>query len=170
MGESLISPGCSAHLWSQLAPSSQTKVRLHNPGHLKIGRYPTHFPPGTAAEVIIGNSALDRAPLRGVIQVAVKLVDFEDGIMSNEPVVAQHFQDLFLSGGSKPVHPSAFDRKLNTREVKISNMVYRMWPQEQPNRDEYYLMENRTKIKYNLPGPFEYVFLCSPNTQLTFFF
>jgi immune inhibitor A len=92
-------------------------------------------------------------------------------------------------GGSKPVHPSAwckstqgwvyvdnvtFDRILDIREVKISNTVYRMWRQGQANTDEYYLVENRTKIKYDesLPGQgllSMFLFLFSPNTQLLFF-
>jgi len=300
----------------------------------------THFPPGTAAKVI-SNSGLARTPLRGVIQVAVILVDFEDAVMRNGPKVAQRFRDLFFSasgsvsqyyaevsgnsisrfdgnivgpfrmphprsyyannsfgrekapnarnmasdaydaainalgdlkkydndnngqvdafivvhagrgaeesglktdiwslkwslptpknghgaivsqfltvpedaklgvcvheighlvfgwpdlydsnpeptgegigqwclmssgswggGGDKPVHPSAwckaaqgwvnvdnvtFDRVLDIGEVKISNTVYRLWRQGQANTDEYYLVENRTKIKYDefLPG------------------
>lgn len=318
----------------------------------------SHFPPGTAAKVI-SNSGLARAPLRGVIQVAVILVDFEDGVMDNGPAVAQRFRDLFFSasgsvsqyyaevsgnrisrfegnvvgpfrmphprsyyannfygrggtapnarnmasdaydaainalgnlkkydndnngyvdafivvhagrgaeetakttdiwslkwelptpkkgngatvsqfltvpedaklgvcaheighlvfgwpdlydskpkptgegigqwclmssgswggGGSKPVHPSAWckstqgwvnvnnvtvDRVLDIVDVKISNTVYRLWKQGQANTDEYFLVENRTKIKYDefLPGQgllSMFLFLFWPNTRL----
>jgi len=62
---------------------------------------PSHFPPGTAAEVI-SNSGINRAPLRGVIRVAIVLVDFDDTVM-NGPEVMQHFRELFFSTGSGSV-------------------------------------------------------------------
>jgi len=62
---------------------------------------PSHFPPGTAAEVI-SNSGRARAPLRGVIRVAIVLVDFDDTVM-NGPEVTQHFRELFFLTGSGSV-------------------------------------------------------------------
>jgi len=62
---------------------------------------PSHFPPGTAAEVI-SNSGLNYDPLWGVIQVAIVLIDFNDTVM-NGPEVMQHFRELFFSTGSGSV-------------------------------------------------------------------
>lgn len=59
---------------------------------------PSDFPLGTPPSVI-RNAALDRAPLRGTIQVIVVLVDFDDKPMTQ---TANHYRDLFFSNGVIP--------------------------------------------------------------------
>lgn len=56
----------------------------------------TRYPVGTPAEVA-RRAALERAPLRGVIRVAVVLVDFPDRPMADG--AADRFRDLFFSTG-----------------------------------------------------------------------
>jgi immune inhibitor A len=56
----------------------------------------TRYPVGTPAEVA-RRAALDRAPLRGIIRVAVVLVDFPDRPMAEG--AADRFRDLFFSTG-----------------------------------------------------------------------
>jgi immune inhibitor A len=59
---------------------------------------PESFPAGTPMASIRA-AALDRAPLRGTVRVAVVLVDFSDKQMGANK---QHFQDLFFSSGVLP--------------------------------------------------------------------
>ncbi len=56
------------------------------------------FPIGTSVEAV-RSAALDRAPLRGTVRVAVVLVDFSDQVMT---ATKSHFQDLFFSTGVLP--------------------------------------------------------------------
>jgi immune inhibitor A len=59
--------------------------------------YPgTMYPIGTTAAVA-RNAAADRAPLRGVVRVAVVLVDFSDKVMT---ATKAHFEELFFSLGA----------------------------------------------------------------------
>lgn len=55
----------------------------------------SHFPLGTSIDKV-RSAAADRAPLHGVVRVAVVLIDFDDEPMTE---TQQHFEDLFFSEG-----------------------------------------------------------------------
>jgi immune inhibitor A len=78
-----------------LTLSSPTHVGL-NDGLIYPG---TYYPVGTSAAVA-QRAALERAPLRGAVRVAVVLVDFSDKAMAAG--AATRFNDLFFSTGTVP--------------------------------------------------------------------
>ncbi|NMM17818.1 MAG: M6 family metalloprotease domain-containing protein [Cellulomonas sp.] len=59
---------------------------------------PEEFPAGTPFSAI-RDTAADRAPLRGTVNVAVVLVDFSDKVMT---AATAHFDELFFSTGALP--------------------------------------------------------------------
>ncbi len=79
-------------------------ARLTEPNRLEFNDGllvpPGHFPMATPPSVI-RNVALNRAPLRGTVRVAVILVDFSDRQFEAQHT-ATHFEQLFFSQGTVP--------------------------------------------------------------------
>jgi len=75
-------------------------LSLTGPEHVGLNDgliYPgTYYPVGTTAAVA-QRAALERAPLSGIVRVAVVLVDFTDKVMA--ATVAARFEELFFSTG-----------------------------------------------------------------------